>query len=141
MINFDYPNSSEDYVHRIGRTGRQGKEGTSYTLFTSNDMKEANDLIKVLKEANQEIPDALDNLGRLDRETNVMKKKRVWGYAPRSNTGQRSGGGNYGQRSGGGNYGQRSGGGDYRRRTDFGNDRYDRNDRFDGPRYDNRNYN
>jgi superfamily II DNA/RNA helicase len=25
VINFDYPNNSEDYVHRIGRTGRQDK--------------------------------------------------------------------------------------------------------------------
>jgi superfamily II DNA/RNA helicase len=26
VINFDYPNNSEDYVHRIGRTGRQDKK-------------------------------------------------------------------------------------------------------------------
>jgi hypothetical protein len=25
VINYDYPNNSEDYVHRIGRTGRQNK--------------------------------------------------------------------------------------------------------------------
>lgn len=23
VINYDYPNNSEDYVHRIGRTGRR----------------------------------------------------------------------------------------------------------------------
>ncbi len=23
VINFDYPNNSEDYIHRIGRTGRK----------------------------------------------------------------------------------------------------------------------
>ena len=34
VINFDYPNNSEDYVHRIGRTGRANSNGTSYTLFT-----------------------------------------------------------------------------------------------------------
>lgn len=25
VINYDYPNNSEDYVHRIGRTGRRDK--------------------------------------------------------------------------------------------------------------------
>lgn len=36
VFNFDYPNNSEDYVHRIGRTGRAGSKGTAITLFTSD---------------------------------------------------------------------------------------------------------
>ena len=36
MFNYDYPNNSEDYVHRIGRTGRAGRQGTAITLFTSD---------------------------------------------------------------------------------------------------------
>lgn len=36
VINYDYPNNSEDYVHRIGRTGRSQNTGTAYTLFTPN---------------------------------------------------------------------------------------------------------
>lgn len=36
VINYDYPNNSEDYVHRIGRTGRSHNTGTAYTLFTPN---------------------------------------------------------------------------------------------------------
>ncbi len=34
VINFDFPNGVEDYVHRIGRTGRAGASGESYTFFT-----------------------------------------------------------------------------------------------------------
>lgn len=34
VINFDFPNGIEDYVHRIGRTGRAGATGEAYTLFT-----------------------------------------------------------------------------------------------------------
>ena len=34
VINYDLPQNSEIYVHRIGRTGRAGKEGTAITLFT-----------------------------------------------------------------------------------------------------------
>lgn len=55
VINFDYPNCSEDYVHRIGRTARAEKTGTAYTFFTFDNMKQAKDLIEVLKEANQEV--------------------------------------------------------------------------------------
>lgn len=36
VLNYDYPNNSEDYVHRIGRTGRAGATGTAITLFTTD---------------------------------------------------------------------------------------------------------
>ncbi len=36
VINYDYPNNSEDYIHRIGRTGRAGAKGTAITLFTTD---------------------------------------------------------------------------------------------------------
>ncbi|XP_037545914.1 probable ATP-dependent RNA helicase DDX5 [Nematolebias whitei] len=55
VINYDYPNSSEDYIHRIGRTARSQKTGTAYTFFTPSNMKQAGDLISVLREANQAI--------------------------------------------------------------------------------------
>ena len=32
VVNFELPNVSEDYVHRIGRTGRAGKEGEAISL-------------------------------------------------------------------------------------------------------------
>ncbi|OWR51903.1 DEAD box ATP-dependent RNA helicase [Danaus plexippus plexippus] len=53
VINYDYPNNSEDYVHRIGRTGRSHNTGTAYTLFTPNNSAKAKDLLSVLQEANQ----------------------------------------------------------------------------------------
>lgn len=34
VVNFDIPESSEDYVHRIGRTGRAGREGKAISLAT-----------------------------------------------------------------------------------------------------------
>lgn len=36
VLNYDYPNNSEDYVHRIGRTGRAGRSGTAITFFTTD---------------------------------------------------------------------------------------------------------
>lgn len=34
VINFDLPQNSEDYVHRIGRTGRAGAKGTALSFAT-----------------------------------------------------------------------------------------------------------
>jgi superfamily II DNA/RNA helicase len=67
VINFDYPNSSEDYVHRIGRTARANNTGTAYTFFTQNNCKQAVDLINVLREANQQVNPKLVQLGESAR--------------------------------------------------------------------------
>lgn len=34
VVNFDLPDNSEDYVHRIGRTGRAGKKGRAISFAT-----------------------------------------------------------------------------------------------------------
>ncbi|TGZ62142.1 hypothetical protein CRM22_007596 [Opisthorchis felineus] len=55
VINFDFPNQTEDYIHRIGRTARSDKKGTAFTFFTSKNIKQARELIEILEEANQEV--------------------------------------------------------------------------------------
>ncbi len=67
VINFDYPNCSEDYVHRIGRTGRSQRTGTAYTFFTPNNSKQAQDLVNVLTEANQVVNPKLYELASSNR--------------------------------------------------------------------------
>lgn len=83
MFNYDYPNNSEDYVHRIGRTGRAGRTGTAITLFTTDskyslilcqrcehqltrptDSKQARDLVGLLTEAKQQIDPRLAEMAR-----------------------------------------------------------------------------
>lgn len=59
VINYDFPNQVEDYVHRIGRTGRAGHTGVAYSLFTASDCKKAKALVDVLRQTNQNIPDEL----------------------------------------------------------------------------------
>jgi ATP-dependent RNA helicase DeaD len=39
VVNFDIPESTETYVHRIGRTGRAGKTGTAITLVTPRESR------------------------------------------------------------------------------------------------------
>ncbi|KAL2358697.1 Phosphomethylpyrimidine kinase-domain-containing protein [Cryomyces antarcticus] len=64
VFNYDYPNNSEDYIHRIGRTGRAGANGTAITLFTTDNAKQARDLIAVLTEAKQQIDPRLAEMAR-----------------------------------------------------------------------------
>ena len=39
VINYDIPNNSKDYVHRVGRTARAGKTGRAITIVTQYDIE------------------------------------------------------------------------------------------------------
>jgi ATP-dependent RNA helicase DDX3X len=62
VINFDCPSDFDSYVHRIGRTGRAGRTGTATAFLTSRDGRIASQLVTLLQEANQEIPDELHRM-------------------------------------------------------------------------------
>ncbi|KZW02916.1 DEAD-domain-containing protein [Exidia glandulosa HHB12029] len=62
VINYDFPNNCEDYIHRIGRTGRAGMKGTAYTYFTTDNSKAARELLAILREAKAEIPPQLEEM-------------------------------------------------------------------------------
>jgi len=70
VINYSFPLTIEDYVHRIGRTGRAGREGTSHTFFQACDKLRAGELVKVLKDAGQEVPEDMNQF-----DLNVKKKE------------------------------------------------------------------
>ncbi|RLN68596.1 hypothetical protein BBJ29_001510 [Phytophthora kernoviae] len=70
VLNYSFPLTIEDYVHRIGRTGRGGKKGTAHTFFTANDKPRAGELVNLLREGNQEVPNDLTKFG-----THVKKKE------------------------------------------------------------------
>jgi ATP-dependent RNA helicase DeaD len=44
VINYDLPDSVENYVHRIGRTGRAGKDGTAISLIQPLDRRKLRDI-------------------------------------------------------------------------------------------------
>ncbi|MES1918680.1 hypothetical protein MHBO_000610 [Bonamia ostreae] len=62
VINFDFPNTIEDYVHRVGRTGRADKQGRSYTLLTRKNANKSGDLIRLLKNDKKKIPPDIERL-------------------------------------------------------------------------------
>ncbi|XP_024888360.1 ATP-dependent RNA helicase vasa isoform X1 [Temnothorax curvispinosus] len=64
VINFDMPKAIDEYVHRIGRTGRVGNRGKATSFFdSSTDMGLTDDLVKILKQAGQPVPDWLESGG------------------------------------------------------------------------------
>lgn len=48
VINFDIPNTTEAYIHRIGRTGRAARTGDAFTLVTPDDALMVRDIERVL---------------------------------------------------------------------------------------------
>jgi len=63
IINYDFAQNCEDYIHRIGRTGRAGATGTAITFFDpANDSKHARGLVQILSNSGQEVPAQLQAL-------------------------------------------------------------------------------
>eukprot|EP01087_Luapelamoeba_hula_P013113 TRINITY_DN372_c0_g1_i1.p1 TRINITY_DN372_c0_g1~~TRINITY_DN372_c0_g1_i1.p1 ORF type:complete len:691 (+),score=106.75 TRINITY_DN372_c0_g1_i1:120-2192(+) len=133
VINYDLPKSIDDYVHRIGRTGRAGNTGLTTGFVCDEDTGIAGDLLELLKEADQEIPDWLESMarhrggygsrggkgkrggGRFGGGRDFRRDSPAVGERRGSYSGGGGGGGGYGGSYGGGNYGggYSNGGGSY----------------------------
>ena len=49
VVNFELPNVTEDYVHRIGRTGRAGYKGEAVSLVCVDELKLLKDIERLIK--------------------------------------------------------------------------------------------
>lgn len=129
VINFDFPQSSEDYIHRIGRTGRKHSTGTSYAFFTAKNAKCAKALVEILREANQNVNPDLEYMAR--NAAAILSKEKINSRANNMNGfNNRGGNGAGGNRfaNQGRNYGNNRGGGGNiagaNRSRNFNNSRY-----------------
>lgn len=128
VINFELPQDSESYVHRIGRTGRAGSEGHAFSLVSDKDIESLTRIEDYLKHKIE--------VGFLE-DDKIIKEFKPFSYGDRS-YGDRfegSGGGRGGSRGGDrgprSSRGPRSGGGG---RGGERGDRRPRNDRPGGDR-------
>lgn len=80
VVNYDMPDSSENYQHRIGRTGRAGKSGIAFTFVSASQMQKMNGLQndKGTGQSSQQPP----------AKTQNRDKQR---YRPRRNRGSKPG--------------------------------------------------
>ncbi|SCV03816.1 LAME_0H13454g1_1 [Lachancea meyersii CBS 8951] len=115
VINYDLPNDIDDYVHRIGRTGRAGNTGVATAFFNRGNKNVVKEMIELLTEAKQDVPEFLE---QLSRESYGSRGGRGGGFSSnRSNStrdyrrvgGAPSGGSSYGGRGGGSTGGARGG--------------------------------
>lgn len=49
VVNYDLPDNSDDYVHRIGRTGRAGREGHAISLATPDQRADIRAIEKLIR--------------------------------------------------------------------------------------------
>jgi ATP-dependent RNA helicase RhlE len=56
VINYEIPNTPEDYVHRIGRTGRAGSPGEAISLVSPDEMDYLSAIEKLLKREIARLP-------------------------------------------------------------------------------------
>ena len=61
VINYDIPDTIEDYIHRCGRTGRMSKHGLATSLLTL-DCKITAELRELLETLEQPLPKELENV-------------------------------------------------------------------------------
>lgn len=65
IINYDVPNNSDDYIHRIGRTGRYDKKGTAITFVTRTGESYYKDIHQAVGDqiTEKELPDSMKSGG------------------------------------------------------------------------------
>jgi ATP-dependent RNA helicase DDX5/DBP2 len=78
VINYDFPSSLEQYVHRCGRAGRSGnKPATVYSFFTRELQPMAKDVVALLKETNAWLdPNLVELAGEKAHDGKRAKKRK-----------------------------------------------------------------
>ncbi|KAJ1557335.1 RNA-dependent ATPase rok1, partial [Nowakowskiella sp. JEL0078] len=77
VINYDFPQSVQSYVHRIGRTGRAGKSGEAVTFFTKDDAPYLKSVVNVMRSSGFEVPTWMLNLKKPSKMVKKELKKRA----------------------------------------------------------------
>uniref|UniRef100_A0A671P7X1 Probable ATP-dependent RNA helicase DDX52 n=1 Tax=Sinocyclocheilus anshuiensis TaxID=1608454 RepID=A0A671P7X1_9TELE len=65
VINYDFPTTAVEYIHRIGRTGRAGNKGKAITFFTEDDKPLLHSIATVIKKAGCPVPDYMIGLKKI----------------------------------------------------------------------------
>ncbi|XP_070699611.1 probable ATP-dependent RNA helicase DDX52 isoform X2 [Pempheris klunzingeri] len=76
VLNYDFPTSSVEYIHRIGRTGRAGHQGKAITFFTENDKPLLRSIANVIKQAGCPVPDYMIGIKKIHSKVKRRLEKR-----------------------------------------------------------------
>ena len=72
VINYDFPQTVQSYIHRIGRTGRAGKQGRAITYFTKDDAPYLKSVVNVMRQSGCDVPEWMT---QLPKPSKMLKKK------------------------------------------------------------------
>ncbi|XP_059207702.1 probable ATP-dependent RNA helicase DDX52 [Centropristis striata] len=76
VLNYDFPTSSVEYIHRIGRTGRAGHLGKAITFFTENDKPLLRSIANVIKQAGCPVPDYMIGFKKIHSKVKRRLEKK-----------------------------------------------------------------
>ncbi|XP_017348949.1 probable ATP-dependent RNA helicase DDX52 [Ictalurus punctatus] len=76
VINYDFPTSAVEYIHRIGRTGRAGHKGKAITFFTEADKPLLRSIATVIKQAGCPVPDYMIGFKKLKSKVKRHLEKK-----------------------------------------------------------------
>lgn len=114
VVNYELPNSAEDYVHRIGRTARAGQTGGAISLVCVDELKLLSDIEKLIGTKIEQV-----KLPGYDVDPTIKPEPIQNGRAGRSNSRQAGDRQPAGKRSGANSGGAKSAG----QKGRFGNGR------------------
>ncbi len=78
VINFDLPQETEYYVHRIGRTGRAGKNGYAITFVTNRETRRIKDIVSHTKATiNETQAPTINDIEKAKADEHFNKLKNV----------------------------------------------------------------
>ena len=100
VINYDIPNESETYVHRIGRCGRAGEEGISISICEPEENAFIRDIEKLIKQKIEVINSnpfpqtdkPMSNAEKKEFEKQKQKRKQEFFANRNKNSGQKKSG-------------------------------------------------
>ena len=100
VINYDIPNESETYVHRIGRCGRAGEEGISISICEPEENAYIRDIEKLIKQKIEVINSnpfpqtdkPMSNAEKKEFEKQKQKRKQEFFANRNKNNGQKKSG-------------------------------------------------
>uniref|UniRef100_A0A672HU03 ATP-dependent RNA helicase n=1 Tax=Salarias fasciatus TaxID=181472 RepID=A0A672HU03_SALFA len=76
VLNYDFPTSAVEYIHRIGRTGRAGHQGKAITFFTENDKPLLRSIANVIKQAGCPIPEYMIGFKKIHSKVKRRLEKK-----------------------------------------------------------------
>ncbi|XP_008425358.1 putative ATP-dependent RNA helicase DDX52 [Poecilia reticulata] len=76
VLNYDFPTSAVEYIHRIGRTGRAGHQGKAITFFTENDKPLLRSIANVIKQAGCPVPDYMIGFKKIHSKVKRRLEKK-----------------------------------------------------------------